>query len=146
MNHPRDVNCIFCQIVQGMAPSWKIYETDDTLAFLDINPVNEYHTLVIPKHHYVNYFDVPPELLLRVTATVKQLVDLYHRRLGIDNVQIISCAGEEAQQDVFHFHVHIVPRHQDDGQDVVWHVKPEMRARFSELAAAFRAGIADVRE
>ena len=126
-------NCKFCQIVAGREKSWKVYETDDAYAFLDINPVNEYHTLVVPKEHAVNIQDVSTDSLLKVMSALKHVVDLYREKLGIEDVQIISCAGEPAQQDVFHFHVHIVPRYKGDGQDVVWQTHPEYRERFDRL-------------
>ena len=78
--------CKFCQIADGRAKSWKVYETDDVYAFLDINPVNEYHTLVIPKEHAANIQDVSPESFLKVMSAVKHVVDLYRERLGIEDV------------------------------------------------------------
>lgn len=128
-------DCIFCRVVRGDAPSWKVYETDTAYAFLDIHPVNPYHTLVIPKRHATNVFDVPPDDWLGVMAAVKEVVDLYAERLGMTNLQIVSSSGAEAQQDVFHLHVHIVPRHDGDGQDVRWTPHPEMRERFDAMLA-----------
>ena len=125
--------CIFCKIVSGEAKSWKVYEDDSVYAFLDIYPVNEYHTLVIPKKHFENIFDVPEEALVRVIAVVKKLAVLYRDRLGINNVQIISCAGPEAQQDVFHLHFHIVPRQKGDGQNVRWKTHPEWTEKFDQM-------------
>lgn len=126
-------DCIFCKIVSGEAPSWKVYETESAFAFLDINPVNEYHTLVIPKQHFTNIFDVPAETLTGVITALKHVVDLYHKKLGIENVQIVNSSGADAQQDVFHLHFHIVPRHKGDGQDIKWTTHREMRERFDEL-------------
>ena len=125
--------CIFCKIARGEAKSWKIYEDESVYAFLDVNPVNEYHTLVIPKTHYENIFDVSENELLKVMAVVKKLVNLYREQLGINNVQIINSSGAEAQQDVFHLHFHIVPRKMGDGQDVIWTTHPEWREKFDAL-------------
>ena len=125
--------CIFCKIVSGEAKSWKIYEDESVYAFLDINPVSEYHTLVVPKTHYENIFDVPEDELLKVMAMVRKLARLYQERLGIHNVQIINSSGREAQQDVFHLHFHIVPRKAGDGQSVVRRTHPEWRARFAAM-------------
>ena len=129
-NHP---DCIFCQIAQGKAPAWKVYEDAHVVAFFDINPVNEYHTLVIPKQHYVNVFDTPVEELQHVIAAVKRITAVYQEKLGIQNVQIVNSSGREAQQDVFHLHFHIVPRHAGDGQNVRWNSHPEVRERFDGL-------------
>jgi histidine triad (HIT) family protein len=128
-------DCIFCRIVRGEAESWKVYETERVLAFLDINPINPYHTLIIPKAHYTDIFDTPEEELREVISVVKRLADLYRQKLGIENVQVINCSGEEAQQEVFHVHFHIAPRHAGDGQDIRWRTHPEMRARFDEMLA-----------
>lgn len=131
-------DCIFCKIAAGEVPSYKVYETAHAYVFLDIHPVNDYHTLVIPKQHYVNIFDVPEEVLLNVMSALKHVVDLYKEKLGLDQAQIISCAGPEGQQEVFHLHFHIVPRHTGDGQDVVWHPHPERVDRFPELLERLR--------
>ncbi len=131
-------DCIFCQIALGTAASWKVYETDSACAFLDIHPVNEYHTLVIPKKHYINIFDAPEEELVQVISALKHVVDLYHEKLGIENAQIVNSSGAEAQQDVFHLHFHIVPRYTDDQQDIRWSTHPQMRERFDQLLARLR--------
>ena len=128
-------DCIFCRVVAGSAESWKVLETASAYAFLDIHPVNEYHTLVIPKRHYTDIFDAPESELREVISALKRVVDLYRERLGIQHVQIVSSSGAEAQQDVFHLHFHIVPRHTGDGQDVTWTPHPEMATRFSTLIA-----------
>ncbi len=126
-------DCIFCKIVQGKEKSWKVYEDEKVYAFLDIHPVNEYHTLVVPKTHYENIFDIPEHELLAVLSAVKKLVSLYERKLGIHAVQLINCSGAEAQQDVFHFHIHIVPRKAGDNQNIRWKTHPEWVTRFDQL-------------
>ena len=126
-------DCIFCQIVQGNAPAWKVYEDAHVLAFFDANPINEYHTLVIPKQHYENIFDTPLDELQHIIAAIKKITTVYQERLGIKNLQIVNSSGCEAQQDVFHLHFHIVPRHAGDGQNVRWHPHPEYRERFDGL-------------
>ena len=131
-------DCIFCKIVKGDARSWKVYENECVYAFFDINPVNEYHTLVIPKNHYENIFDVPEMELVEVVKIVKQLAVLYNDKLGIRNVQIINCSGREAQQDVFHMHIHIVPRYKDDHQNIKWTTHAEWIGKFDQLLAKIR--------
>ncbi len=130
--------CIFCKIVKGEAKSWKVYEDEGVYAFLDIHPVSEYHTLVIPKAHYENIFDVPEADLAQMMRAVRRLARLYADRLGIHNVQIINSSGREAQQDVFHLHFHIVPRRLGDGQDVRWTTHPEYVDRFEALLERLR--------
>ena len=126
-------NCIFCKIVKGEAKSWKILENESVYAFLDINPISKYHTLVIPKKHYVNIFDIPEDELQAVIAAVREIAKLYETKLGIKNLQILSNNGAEAQQDVFHSHFHIVPREKGDGQNIKWKTHPEWRKEYEEL-------------
>jgi histidine triad (HIT) family protein len=125
--------CIFCKIIKGDVKSWKIYEDDLTYAFLDIHPASKYHTLVIPKKHFVNMFDVPVEDLIGVAKTLKRIVGLFEEKLGIKNLQIINSSGKEAQQDVFHLHYHIVPREIGDGQDVKWTTHSKWIDEFDRL-------------
>jgi len=126
-------DCIFCKIVEGKAKSWKVYENEGIYAFLDVNPVNEYHTLIVPKKHYESIFDISENELREVMAVVKKLATLFNSKLGIRNVQIINSSGPEAQQDVFHFHVHLVPREQGDNQDIQWSTHPEWVKKFDQL-------------
>jgi len=126
-------NCIFCKIAVGEAPAYKVYEDEHTFAFLDIHPAAKYHTLVIPKAHYVNVLDIPAEVFLQVMDTVKKVVELYKNKLGLENLQLIHSAGREGQQDVFHLHVHIVPRASGDEQNVVWKTHPEWREQFEGM-------------
>jgi histidine triad (HIT) family protein len=131
-------DCIFCKIVQGKARSWKVYEDESVYAFLDIHPVSQYHTLVIPKQHYENIFDIPENELIRVIAVVKNLALLYRDRLGINSLHIINSSGREAQQDVFHVHFHIVPRHKGDGQNVTWRTHPEWVEKYDGMLERIR--------
>ncbi|MCL2388294.1 MAG: HIT family protein [Defluviitaleaceae bacterium] len=126
-------NCIFCKIARGEINSWKVYEDEHTFAFLDISPATEYHTLVIPKAHYVNVLDIPAEVFAKVMQTVKKVVNLYQEKLGLENLQIIHNAGQEGQQDVFHLHIHIVPRYKNDGQSVTLTRQPNWQDKFSDM-------------
>ena len=126
-------DCIFCKIVKGEAPSWKVMENDHAYAFLDINPVTKYHTLIIPKNHSRDIFDIPEADLREVIALVREVAKLYEEKLGIKNVQVVSSNGREAQQDVFHIHYHIVPRKLGDGQSIRWKTHPEWRKEFDGM-------------
>lgn len=126
-------NCIFCNIAQGKAEAAIVYENDSTIAFFDINPANEYHTLVIPKEHFTNLFDIPESELVEITKTIKHITNLYQEKLGMENVQVVNSSGAEAQQEVMHLHFHIVPRYKGDNQDINWSHKTELREQFDEL-------------
>jgi len=126
-------DCIFCKVAKGESPSWKVYENESVYAFLDIFPATKYHTLVIPKKHYTNIFDIAESDLQAVISVVQKLSKLYTEKLGIEDIQIISNTGSAAQQTVFHIHFHIVPRSIGDGQDVKWTTHPEWRSEFNEM-------------
>lgn len=125
--------CIFCKIVQNTAPTTKVYEDDEVIAFFDIYPVARYHTLVIPKLHYSSLFDIPSELLGKVIEVTQKIAIIYRDSLDIENLHLVNSCGKYAQQDVFHFHIHIIPRFPNDGNNITWKKHPEYQTEFSEL-------------
>ena len=126
-------NCIFCKVTCGEVHSCKVYEDEHTYAFLDINPINEYHTLVIPKKHYENIFDIPEDEAVHIMRAIKKVVNLYNEKLQLKNVQVINNSGKEAQQDVFHIHFHIMPRFSGDQQNIKWKTRKDLRERFDDM-------------
>ncbi len=105
-----DPDCLFCTIVAGEIPSRIIYSDDHALAFLDIGPFHRGHSLVIPKRHVADVLTTPaslPEIAPAIDAVARLLVD----RLDADGLNLLSSAGEVAGQEVFHFHVHLIPRY-----------------------------------
>ena len=107
--------CLFCKIVKGELPSSKIYEDEDTLAFLDLFPVNKGHSLVISKEHYENIFDVPEETLSKVSSVMKNIADAVKKGVNADGISIAQSNGKDAGQVIPHIHFHIMPRFKDDG-------------------------------
>ncbi len=103
-------DCIFCKIIAGKSQCWKVYEDDLVIAFFDIYPACEGHTLVVPKKHYKNIYDVPEKYLKRIMVVCKKLAIHYKKTLGVKAVNLIHGSGKDAQQDVFHFHFHLIPR------------------------------------
>ena len=103
-------DCIFCKIVDGSAPCYKIYEDEYTLAFLDIAQKDYGHTLVVPKTHCVNTLDCDDEILQKVILTVKKVANHYVNNCDFDSVLILNANNENAGQVVFHLHYHIVPK------------------------------------
>lgn len=136
--HTAMEDCIFCKIIKGEARSWKVLENEDAYAFLDIHPASKYHTLIIPKKHYRDIFDIPETELKAVIALTRKVAKLYEEKLDIKNLQIISSSGAEAQQDVFHIHFHIVPRHRGDGQNVRWTTHPEWVEGYDNMLLALQ--------
>jgi len=110
-----ETDCVFCKIVRGELPAHKVYEDDATLAFLDIRPVNAGHTLVIPKAHSHNIFDIDPEDWAATARTVRIVALAVEKGVGADGVNIAMNNREHAGQVVYHPHVHVIPRFKGDG-------------------------------
>jgi histidine triad (HIT) family protein len=108
-------DCIFCKIIRGELPSYKVYEDEKTMAFLDIHPVNAGHTLVVPKKHSNNIFDIAPEDWAAITETTRTLSITIEKALNADGVNIAMNNREHAGQVVDHPHLHIIPRFKGDG-------------------------------
>ena len=104
-------NCVFCAIAAGEIPSFKVYEDDLVLAYLDINPFSKGHTLVIPKAHTEGLLDTSDETLAAVIARVKKIAAHLKTALPCDGFNILQNNGEAAGQTVKHVHFHIVPRY-----------------------------------
>lgn len=107
--------CVFCKIIKGELPSYKIYENEYVYAFLDISMDAIGHTLVVPKKHCVNALDADIDTYIEVQKAVKLIAEHYVRDCGYSGVNILNANGKDAQQTVFHYHVHIVPRKENDG-------------------------------
>lgn len=133
-------NCIFCKIINGEIPSHKVYEDEDTFAFLDINPVNTGHTLLVPKKHSQNIFDIETETLQKITPILKKLSLSIKEAVGADGINIISNNGGAAGQLVFHLHLHIIPRFSDDGLKH-WHGKNYSKEEMSETAEKIKLNL-----
>ncbi|MDR1077828.1 MAG: HIT domain-containing protein [Propionibacteriaceae bacterium] len=106
-------DCLFCRLVAGQIPSRQIWSDDRALAFLDIGPWQRGHSLVVPRRHLVDGAD-DASAWREVAPGLTAVADLVRRRLGADGVNFLSNAGAVAGQEVFHFHVHVIPRYQDN--------------------------------
>ena len=107
-------DCVFCAIAAGEIPCFKVFEDDFALAYLDINPFSEGHTLVIPKAHTTGLLDTPEETLAALLARVKKVAAHLKTALGCDGFHILQNNGAAAGQTVGHIHFHIVPRREGD--------------------------------
>lgn len=105
-------NCLFCKIIKGEIPSYKVYENEHTLAFLDINPESYGHTLIIPKKHFKNYQDIDLETIKKVNETGKIIFDKIKTNLNPDGIRLVQNNG--IIQDVPHYHLHIIPVYKKD--------------------------------
>ena len=112
----KDEDCIFCQIADKKIPSQILFENDTNLAFLDIFPISNGHTIVIPKNHYNNLEDIPSGELTDLFKVVKNLSNKIYEKLEIDGYNILQNNFSAAGQIINHFHVHIIPRRREDGK------------------------------
>lgn len=112
------LDCVFCKIVKGEIPSLKVFENDKVFCFLDSNPISMGHILVIPKEHYENIFDIPGDELKEMISVVKSLSIKIKEILKADGINLINSSGKIANQEVFHFHFHIIPRYKNDGLEM----------------------------
>ena len=126
---------IFSKIIAGDIPCEKVYEDDRVLAFLDINPVNHGHTLVIPKEHTTNIFDVAPETLAQLITVAQRVAAAQRDALACDGVNLVMNNGEAAGQEVPHIHFHVIPRYIDDGKMPRPHKTPYENEEASTIAA-----------
>ena len=133
-----DPNCIFCKIAAGTIPSIKLCEDADTLAFMDINPANDGHCLVIPKAHFPDVFTLTPEAFAVAGRTVIKIAKAVREALTPDGINLLQANGPGAGQSVLHFHIHVLPRRHADGLSINWTPKPGDRARIAEIAERIR--------
>lgn len=127
-------DCLFCKIASGEIPATKIYEDENTFAFLDINPTNIGDTLVIPKKHSKNIFDIEKEDLDNVMNSVQKISKAIKKGLDIEGINIINNNEPVAGQIIFHTHFHIVPRVGSDGFKH-WQGKRKYEENEAELVA-----------
>jgi len=106
--------CIFCRIIKGQILAHKLYENDNVFVFLDINPYTRGHTLVIPKKHYQDIFDIPDKELEILIKEVKKVAELQRDKLKVKDINIFQRNGLLAGQEVDHIHFHVVPRYEND--------------------------------
>lgn len=102
-------NCIFCRIIGGEEMVSIVYEDDRAIAFLDVQPASQGHTLVVSKDHYETLFDVPEDILTHCMAVAKRIAPGLKRAVGAEAINVFSANGKAGGQDVLHFHMHLIP-------------------------------------
>jgi histidine triad (HIT) family protein len=111
-------SCIFCDLMHGAAEVSMCYEDADVVGFMDVQPVNAGHTLVVPRSHYESLEDIPHALAMHLFEVAIQLSPVVKEMSKCDGLNIVVNSGAAAGQDVFHYHVHVIPRRQEDGFDI----------------------------
>ena len=116
----KDPNCIFCKIANGEIPSRTLYEDEKFRVIMDLGPATRGHSLILPKEHYANLYEIPEDLAADAAKLAKKLAIRMTEKLGADGFNIIQNNNEAAGQTVPHYHVHLIPRYQNDGQHILW--------------------------
>jgi histidine triad (HIT) family protein len=111
-------SCIFCDLVLGAAEVSVCYEDSTAIAFMDIQPVNLGHTLVVPRVHYESFLDLPHDVGMHLFDVAMRLGPVIRRVSGAEGMNLVVNSGAAAGQDVFHYHVHLIPRRDGDGFDI----------------------------
>jgi len=139
MSH--DPNCIFCKIVSGDIPCFKLCEDDEILAFMDINPFQSGHCLVIPKQHFADIYAISDAAIGAAAAVAARLARAVRAVVEPDGLNIIQANGPAAGQSVFHFHFHVFPRAADDNASLNWGMIPGDMAAVEALAGSIRSAL-----
>lgn len=126
-------DCVFCKIALGKIPSTRVYEDDRAIAFLDIGPLAEGHVLVVPKNHYVDIRDVPPDELANLMRPIPKLSDAILRATSASGLNLLQNTGESAGQAVFHLHFHLIPRTDRDRLGYRWNAGAYAEGRAEEV-------------
>ena len=113
-----DHHCTFCDLIHGAGEASICYEDAEAIAFMDIQPVNSGHVLVVPRRHYERFEDVPPELAMHLFRVTTKLVPAVKTVANAEGINVVVNSGSAAGQDEPHYHVHIIPRRTDDGFDI----------------------------
>ena len=113
-------NCIFCKIANGEIPSATLYEDEDFRVILDVNPAAKGHALILPKAHAANIFELPDDKLQKAALLAKKVAAKLKDGLNCDGVNVLQNNGAAAGQTVYHFHMHLIPRHEGDNLGLIW--------------------------
>ena len=136
------MDCVFCRIRDGQIPSTRVYEDERTIAFMDINPLNEGHTLVISRVHATTLFEADEADLRAAITTAKRVAVAIRAALHPDGLNLLQANGAAAFQSVPHFHFHLVPRFTGDGKGFDWPMVPGDRGRIQAAAEKIRRALA----
>jgi histidine triad (HIT) family protein len=136
----QDPNCIFCKVLAGEIPSQQIDSDERTVTVMDINPATRGHAVVITRTHAENLFDVDDEDLLAAMRTVRRVAQRMRETLDPAGFNILHNIGRAAWQSIFHFHVHVIPRYEDDPLQLPWLPEPADPAELAQTADQIRGG------
>ena len=116
----KKADCIFCKIANGEIPSKTLYEDENFRVILDLSPATKGHALILPKEHYDNLYELPEDTAAGVMKLAKKMAAVMTEKLQADGFNLVQNNGETAGQTVMHFHMHLIPRYEEDGQHIGW--------------------------
>jgi histidine triad (HIT) family protein len=134
-------DCLFCRLIRGEIPATRVCEDELTLAFMDIGQVNPGHVLVAVKRHAANLLEVTPEEAAAAMRTAQRVALAVRAAFDPPGLSLYQMNGREGEQTVFHFHLHVLPRHADDGVGLLWPRKDPPREQLEACAARLRAAL-----
>ena len=136
-----DDDCIFCKIIRGEIPCFKVLEDADVLALMDVNPIAPGHVLVIPKHHAKDILETPLDCVGKAFAGAGRAARAVQKTLAPDGINILQANGPGAKQSVFNLHVHVIPRGMDDGLSMNWELAPGDMDQIGRLAEQIASNV-----
>ncbi len=136
-----DSNCIFCKIAGGEIPSKTLYEDDSFRVILDISPASKGHAIILPKNHAANLYELPDEDASKIMIVAKKVATVLKDVLHCDGINILQNNGEAAGQTVFHLHVHIIPRYENDNVTITWTAGAEGNTLADEVVEQIQKAI-----
>lgn len=145
MAEGKTADCVFCKIRDGAIPSMKVYEDERTFCIMDINPLNEGHCLVITKAHARTLFEADVKDLQAAIATARKVGGALLRAVNMDGLNMLQANGAAAFQSVPHYHLHLIPRSQNDGKGFDWTPVPGEREAIRAVGERLRAALGDAR-
>ena len=126
-------NCIFCKIANGSIPSKTLYEDEEFRVILDLGPATKGHALILPKEHAANLYELPEETAGKTMKLAKKMATLLTDKLHADGLNLVQNNGEVAGQTVMHFHLHLIPRYENDGQNILWNPNESTPEELEEV-------------
>lgn len=133
-----DESCVFCKIARKQASASLVYEDEKVIAFLDTKPLNEGHTLVIPKEHYETIYEIPEEQIAYLHRIVKRTALAVKKATRADGISIFQQNGKAAGQEIFHLHVHVVPRYEGQKLPRFGEIPEASREKLNQVASNIR--------
>lgn len=136
-----DSNCIFCKIANGEIPSKTLYEDDSFRVILDISPASKGHAIILPKNHAANLYELPDEDAAKIMIVAKKVAAVLKDTLHCDGLNVLQNNGEAAGQTIFHLHVHLIPRYENDNVKIEWTAGEEGNTLADEIVEQIQKAI-----